>query len=137
MNTDDIIRVLVAGGDGDGVTTGWLRQTLGSGAGIMVAGEVGSGEEALAAARHQVPDVIVMLADSDMPGMDSIDTTRAITAERLPARVIIVTEDVLSNLAPAVKAGAAGLLAADAGGEELLSAIRSIHQWSPYSLSLQ
>ncbi len=137
MNTDDIIRVLVVDGGGDEATTGRLRQTLSDGIGIIVAGEVGSGEEALAAARHLSPGVIVMLADSEMPGMDSIQTTRAITREGLPARVVIITENITENLVPAIKAGAAGLFSPGASSEELLSIIYRIRQWSPYSLSLQ
>jgi len=137
MNTDDIIRVLVVDGGGDEATTGRLRRTLSTGTGIIVAGEVGSGEEALAAARHLCPDVIVMLADSEMPGMDSIRTTRAITREGLSARVVIITENIAENLVPAIKAGAAGLFSPGAGSEELLSIIYRIRQWSPYTLSLQ
>ncbi len=137
MNTDDIIRVLVVDGGGDEATTGRLRQTLSAGISIIVAGEVGSGEEALAAARHLSPDVIVMLADSEIPGMDSIQTIRAITREGLSARVVIITENITENLVPAIKAGAAGLFSPGASSEELLSIIYRIRQWSPYSLSLQ
>ena len=137
MNSDDIIRVLVVNGGGDEATTGKLRRTLNAGTGIRVAGEVGSGEEALAAARLLSPDVIVILADSEMPGMGSLGATRAITAERLPARVVLITENVAKNLVPAVKAGVAGLCSPSAVGQELLSTIHRIHQWSPYTLSLQ
>jgi DNA-binding NarL/FixJ family response regulator len=137
MNTDDIIRVLVVDGGGNEATTARLRQTLSAGTGIIVAGEVGSGEEALAAARRLCPDVIVMLADSEMPGMDSIQTTRVITREGLSTRVVIITENMAENLTPAIKAGAAALFSPGAGSEELLSILYRIRQWSPYSLSLQ
>jgi len=137
MNTDDTIRVLLVDGSRNETTTGSLRQTLSGVTGIMLTGEVGSGEEALAAARHLQPDVIVMLADCGMPGMDSIDTAGVIAGERLPARVVILTENVVRSLVPAVKAGVAGLFSPDAGHEELLMAIRRIHQWSPYSVSMQ
>ena len=137
MNTDDIIRVLVVDGGGDEATTGRLHQTLSTGTGIIIAGEVVSGEEALAAARHLSPDVIVMLADSGMPGMDSIQTTRAITREGLSARVVIITENIAEDLVSAMKAGAAGLFSPGADNEELLSIIYRIRQWSPYTLSVQ
>ena len=137
MNTDDTIRVLVVNAGGDDATMGKLRRTLSGDTGIRVAGEVSSGEEALAAARHLSPDVIVILADGDMADTDSIGATRAITEERLPARVVLVTENITKNLVPAVKAGAAGLCSPSADGEELLSTIHRIHQWSSYSLSSQ
>ena len=137
MNTDDRIRVLVVNGGGDEATMGKLRRTLSGGAGIRVAGEVGSGEEALAAARLLSPEVILILADSEMPGIGSLGATRAITEERLPARVVLITENIAKNLVPAVKAGVAALCSPSAGGQELLSTIHRIHQWSPYSLSLQ
>ena len=137
MNSNDIIRVLVVDGGDDESTMDGLRQMLNTAKGITVVGEVSSGEEALAAARHLSPDVIVMLADSDISGMDSIQTTHAITGEGLSAGVVIITRNIAKNLTPAVKARAAGLFSPGAGAEELLSTIYRIHQWSPYSLSLQ
>jgi len=137
MNTQNSIDVLVVNGGVDEAATGTLRRTLSEGAGIRVTGVVGSGEEALAAARHLSPDIIVMLADAEMPGIDSIGTTRVITEEQLPARVVLITENIAGNLVPAVKAGAAGLCSPSAVAQELLSTIHRIHQWSPYSLPLQ
>ncbi len=137
MNRNDIIRILVVDGGNDDSMVGELYQTVDSVKDIIIVGEVNSGEEALAAARHLSPDVIVMLADSDISGMDSIQTTREITSEGLSACVVIITKNIARNLAPAVKARAAGLCSPVAGAEELLSIIYRIHQWSPYSLSLQ
>jgi len=137
MNRNDIIRILVVSGGNDDSMMEGLYHTVDNAKDIIIVGEVSSGEEALEAARHLSPDVIVMLADSDISGMDSIRTTREITGEGLSAGVVIITKNIARNLAPAVKARAAGLFSPVAGAEELLSTIYRIHQWSPYSLSLQ
>jgi len=137
MDRNDNIRVLVVDGGGSDSATEELRQTLNMARDIIVVGEVNSGEEALETARYTSPDVIVLFADSDLSGMDSIQTTRAINTEGLSAGVVIVTENIALNLAPAVKARAAGLFSPGNVAEELLSTIYRIHQWSPYSLSLQ
>jgi len=110
MNRNDIIRILVVSGGNDDSMMEGLYHTVDNAKDIIIVGEVSSGEEALEAARHLSPDVIVML---------------------------IITKNIARNLAPAVKARAAGLFSPVAGAEELLSTIYRIHQWSPYSLSLQ
>jgi CheY-like chemotaxis protein len=52
-------------------------------------GEAGDGAEAVAIARTQRPDVVVM--DVRMPVMDGITATRHITDAHLPCRVLILT----------------------------------------------
>ncbi len=100
-------------------------------------GQVGSGEQALAEAKKLSPDVVIMLTDDRMPGMNviDIDTTRAITEAQLPAKVIIITENPLQYLVPAIKTGTAGILPRNISQNDLLSAIRIIHLWSPVFLS--
>ena len=93
---------------------------------IIVTGAARSSEEALAAARKLSPDVILVLTDA---GTSAIDTACAITEAQLPARVIIVAENIGQCLVPAIKAGAAGLLPRNVGHDELVSAIRKIHRW--------
>ena len=137
INRNDIIRVLVVSGCNDGSTMEGLYQTVDNVKDIVIVGEVNSGKEALEAARYLAPDVIVMLADSDISGMDSIETTREITGEGLSSGVVIITRNIVRNLAPAVKARAAGLCSPVAGAEELLETIYRIHRCSPYSVSLQ
>ena len=106
-----------------------LSQMLGSEDGVMVVGEVGSGEEALVEARKLSPEVVIMVTDSSMPDMDVIGATRSITGAQLPAGVIIVTDNLTRYLVLAIKAGAAGLVSRNISRDELSSAIRRIHLW--------
>ncbi len=55
--------------------------------------------------------------------MNAIDMTYAITEAQLPAKRIIITEDFPRYPVPAIKAGAAGLLAGDTRLNELVPTI--------------
>ncbi len=120
MEVNKPIRALLVGGNEEG---------------IVAIGQARSGEQALAEAKKLSPDVILMLTDDRMPGMNGSDTTRAITEAQLPAKMIIITENPLQYLVPAIKTGAAGILPRNISQNDLLSAIRIIHLWSPGSLS--
>lgn len=129
MNNNELIRVLLIGGNE--AMREQMSQMLSSQEGIILVGEApGGGGEALAVAKKLCPDVVIMLTDDRMSGMNVIDTTRAITEARLAAKVIIVTENLFRHLATAIKAGAAGLLSRNITQDELLSAIHKIHLWS-------
>ena len=102
-----------------------LHQMLSSEEGVIVVGE-----GALAEAKKVSPDVILMLADDRVPGMNVIDTTRAISETQLPAKVILITKNTNQYLVSAIKAGAAGILPWNISRDELLSSIRKIHLWA-------
>ena len=92
---------------------------------FVVAGEAEDGEQAVRLARETKPDVIVM--DLMMPGMDGVEATRQIHAERPDARILILTTFGSSaDVARAIAAGAAGALMKDASNDELLAAIRTV-----------
>lgn len=67
--------------------------------------------------------------DADMTEMNIIDTTCAINEARLPAKIIIMAENVTQYLVPAINAGAKGVLRKDISRDELVSAIGRIHLW--------
>ena len=135
MDTDGAIRVLLVGGS-DAAIQG-ISGTLGGSAEVKVVGEVDSSDEAVLAAGELFPDVVLVLADSLASGVDGVDTMRAITETRPLTRVVVITRSVLRYLVPAVKAGAAGILSPEVGLDELLLAIRRVHQWASCSLSVQ
>jgi DNA-binding NarL/FixJ family response regulator len=69
-----------------------------------------------------------MLMDVRMPRLDGIEATRISTRERPTTRVIALTTFDLDDYAyPAIRAGASGFLLKDATAEEILHAIRVVH----------
>ena len=93
---------------------------------IAVVGEADSGEEALCQLYFTHPDIVVM--DIKMPGMGGIEAIRRIKAQHPRTSVIVFTLFSDQHLAAAIEAGASGYLVKDAGGEELVQAIRRVHQ---------
>src|SRR6476646_4865857 len=81
---------------------------------IVVVGEAGDGEEALAVTRRTQPDVVLM--DIRMPGVDGLEATRSIGADpSLDAvRVVILTTFELDEYVfEALRSGASGFLVKD------------------------
>jgi DNA-binding NarL/FixJ family response regulator len=92
---------------------------------IDVAGEAGTGAEAVRLARDAGPDVVVM--DIRMPGMDGIEATQLITAGDAPARVLMLTTfDDDDYVYGALRAGASGFLVKDMALDDILTAIRVV-----------
>lgn len=103
-----------------------FRIILGAQPGIEVVGEAGSGAEAIAAAASLAPDVICM--DVQMPGMNGLDATRAITVDpSIGAAVLILTTfDRDDYLFDALAAGASGFLLKNSSPEQLIEAVRVV-----------
>jgi NarL family two-component system response regulator LiaR len=98
--------------------------------GLELVGEAGSGEEALRLCEQDQPDVVLM--DLVMPGMDGVQTTRAIR-ERFPhVQVIALTsfpeEDLVQG---ALRAGALSYLLKNVSAQELATAIQAAHAGRP------
>lgn len=95
-------------------------------AGFALAGQAENGEQAIAMFRVLRPDVTLM--DLQMPGMNGIDTIRAIRSEHPNARIIVLTTyDGDVQAAAALRVGAAGFLLKSAVRRELFDAIRTVH----------
>jgi DNA-binding NarL/FixJ family response regulator len=117
------IRVLIA--DDHPLFRGGLRALLESIVDTEVVGEAATGEEAVAAARALVPDVIVM--DINMPGINGIDATRRIVDESERVNVLVMTmHDDDEAVFAAIRAGARGYQLKGAAQDETLRAIRSV-----------
>jgi DNA-binding NarL/FixJ family response regulator len=117
------IRVILA--DDQPLIRAGLRMLIDQTPDIDVAGEAGTGAEAVRLTRDTSPDVIVM--DIRMPGMDGIEATQMITVGDTHARVLVLTTfDDDDYVYGALRAGASGFLVKDMALEDILAAIRVV-----------
>ncbi|GAA3835862.1 response regulator transcription factor [Sphaerisporangium flaviroseum] len=115
-----MIHVLIV--DDHPVVREGLRGMLEADPGIAVAGEAGSGDEAVARARELGPDVILM--DLRMPGGDGVGAIARILADRPASRVVVLTTyETDQDIVRAVEAGAAGYLLKDTSRADLVAAV--------------
>jgi DNA-binding NarL/FixJ family response regulator len=120
---NNIISVLIAD-DQDLVREG-LRMLLEAEPDITVAGEAGTGTQAIAAARRLDPDVVLM--DVRMPDMDGIEATAQLVRVGSRARILMLTTfDLDKYVYQAMRAGASGFLLKDASRGQLATAIRTV-----------
>lgn len=118
-----MIEVLIA--DDQAMVRSGLRLILEAESDIAVIDEAENGEEAVRVARRENPDVVLM--DVRMPAMDGLEATRQITETNPDTRVIVLTTfDVDDYVYGALRAGASGFLLKDAGGDQLIEAIRVV-----------
>lgn len=120
-----MIRVAIC--DDQALVRDGLRVQLGMSGDIDIVGEASDGEQAIAVARREDPDVMVM--DVRMPVLDGIEATRRIVADPSTAGVrvlILTTFDLDENVYAALSAGASGFLLKDATPEEIVHAVRVI-----------
>ena len=121
------MRVRVAIADDQPLVRDGFRVQLGLAGDMEFAGEASTGEQAVALARRERPDVLLM--DVRMPVLDGIEATRRITADPQTSGVrvlVLTTFDIDQYVFAALRAGASGFLLKDATPEELLAAIRIV-----------
>lgn len=120
--TGSMITVLIV--DDQPVVRAGLRLMLDAEPDITVVGDAGDGLAAVSAAAMLRPDIVVM--DIRMPGIDGVEATRRILAEKTASAVLMVTTfDDEEYLLDSVRAGACGFLLKDAGPDLLAAAVRS------------
>jgi DNA-binding NarL/FixJ family response regulator len=109
-----------------------LRMVINSQPDLRVVVEADDGHDALRLLAATASDVVLM--DVRMPGMDGLSATRALLADGGsaaagdPRVVMLTTFDLDEYVLDAIRAGASGFLLKDAQPEELLTAIRTVHQ---------
>ena len=121
----EVIRVYVT--DDHPIVRRGIKQLLGTEAGIEVVGEATNGREAIADMDELKPDIVLM--DLVMPVMDGIEAIRQIKAAHPSIQILVLTSFATDDkVFPAIKAGALGYLIKDTGPDELVHAIRQVHQ---------
>ena len=121
----DIIRVLIA--DDHSLVRAGFRSVLSIETGITIVGEARNGAEAVALARDQAPDVVLM--DIRMPELDGLAATRLITSDprlRRTRVVVLTTFDLDEYVFGALRAGASGFLLKGAEPPVLIEAVRTV-----------
>ncbi len=94
---------------------------------LTLVGEAPNGEDALALCNKLQPDVVLM--DLMMPGMNGIDTTRAIREQYPEVKILVLTSFNSQDLVrKAIQAGANSYVLKDASTEQIINAIRSTYQ---------
>ncbi len=98
---------------------------------------VTDGNQAIAAAREKMPDVILM--DINMPVLNGIEATRQISTEMPEIKIIILTSfDEEESLFRAIQAGATGYLLKNLGGEDIIAGLMDLSKGkNPFSPGLE
>jgi len=119
------VRVAIA--DDQPLVRDGFRVQLSLAGDMEFAGEASTGDQAVALARRERPDVLLM--DVQMPVLDGIEATRRITADPQTSAVrvlVLTTFNVDEYVFAALRAGASGFLLKDVRPEELFAAIRVV-----------
>jgi DNA-binding NarL/FixJ family response regulator len=118
------IRVVIA--DGQALLRAGVRLLLEADDRIAVVGEAATGEETVALVERVRPDVVMM--DTHLPGLDSVETTRQMVSQSGVAVMLLTAGDGDKRIFAALRAGASGLLPKDTEPTQLVQAIAALAQ---------
>lgn len=108
-----------------------LGQLIGSQPDLVVGGEAGNPAEALQALARQRPDLI--LTDLTMPGRSGLEFIKDLRAAHPDIPILVVSmHDEAVYAERVLRAGARGYIMKEAGGENLLGAIRQVLRGEVY-----
>ena len=128
MSETDPIRVIAV--DDHEVVRGGIKYALMGYDDVELVGDAHGGENALRLCEQVRPDVVLM--DLMMPGMDGVQTTRAIREQCPEVQVLVLSSFHDMDLVPrAMQAGAIGYLLKGVSNQELVEAIRAAHAGQP------
>lgn len=120
-------RVVIA--DDDALVRGGIAMLLSAAPDLVVVGEASDGAQAIALARSQHADLVIM--DLRMPGTDGVAATRELTAEtgdpdELIKVLVLTTFNDDPSVFGALRAGASGFLIKDSAPGQLVEAARTV-----------
>lgn len=118
-------RIRVAVVDDHPVVRAGLAALLASADDLEVVGQAADGEAAVALARAERPDVVLM--DLRMPVLDGAGATARLREEAPGVRVLVLTTyETDASILTAIEAGASGYLLKAAPEEEILAGVRAV-----------
>jgi DNA-binding NarL/FixJ family response regulator len=108
-----------------------IKSILSENVSIEIVGEAASGVELLEMLKTRTPDIVIL--DITMPGISGIEISRQISVSYPDIKIMILSmhteEEFVTN---AIKAGAKGYLPKDTSKEELLDAVKILHEGKEY-----
>jgi two-component system, NarL family, response regulator NreC len=123
------IRVLIC--DDHALLRSGLRKLLGDEPDVVVTGEAGRADEAVALAADDPPDVILL--DVTMPGKSGIEVLPELAAVAPGAKTLMLSmQDDPAYVRRAFAAGASGYLLKDSADEELAKALHEVARGHRY-----
>ena len=124
-----MIRVIIA--DDFPLVRRSIRALLSKAHDIEVIGEAADGQEAVEVVMRLLPDVVVM--DVSMPRLDGFQATAQIHSLGLPARILAVSMYTDASVVESMlDRGARGFVSKANLGDQLLPAIRAVHEDAIY-----
>ena len=118
-----MIRVVVV--EDHGIVRAGICRRLESEPDMEVAGETGSGHEAVRLCREVKPDVVLL--DFALPDLDGLEVTRQIVEMNLGTKVLILTMYASEEYAfRLLRSGASGFIVKGSPAEEMLLALRKV-----------
>jgi DNA-binding NarL/FixJ family response regulator len=98
---------------------------------IKIVATAADGVEAVEQAMNLCPDIAVL--DISMPRMDGIEAARRICELCSNTKIVMLTiYHTEEHVRHALQAGASGFVLKDAAGQELVAAVRTLHQGGRY-----
>lgn len=123
------IKVFIA--DDHSIVRAGLRRIVEESGDMEVIAEASDGKEALLQIQKEQPDVAVI--DISMPGLDGLEVTARLQADYPKLPVIILTmHEEEQYVIRAIEAGAMGYITKRSAPEQLVNAIRKVHEGSRY-----
>lgn len=117
------ISVLIA--DDHAILRSGLKMLVDSAGGLAVAGEAGTGREAVEAYKRLSPDILIL--DITLPDMSGLEVAREVKKADPAARILVLTmHDNANYVREFVRLGVAGYIVKKSADTELINAIRAI-----------